>query len=114
MDINTNEPLKALKNQIMEYIDLKAEFIRLTAIEYVAKTASFIFSTVVQMFILFMFILFLAISVAFFIGSWLHSYGLGFLAASGIFLLWLVCFIAFGKKQVSNYIAHKIIEFTKK
>ncbi len=114
MDINTDEPLKALKSQIMEYIELKTELLRLTAAEYAAKTASFMFATVVQVFILFMFILFLAVSIAFFIGSWVHSYGLGFLISSGLFLLWFIGFIVFGKKRIRNLIARKIIEFTTK
>ncbi|NNM94759.1 MAG: hypothetical protein HKL88_04750 [Bacteroidia bacterium] len=114
MEANTNEPLKALKDQIMEYVDLKTEYLRLTAMEYVAKTTSFVFTTVVQVFILFMFVLFLAISLAFFAGSYFHSFGLGFLFSSGLFLLWLICFSIFGKKRMRNFIARKIISMNDK
>lgn len=114
MQTKTDEPLKTLKGQVLEYIDLKSEYIRLTAIEYAAKTASFMFSSVMQLLIIFMFVLFLTISVALFLGNYFHSYGMGFLATSLFFLLGLLCFMAFGKKIARNYIVRKIIEITKK
>src|SRR5580698_8929860 len=99
MDINTDEPFKALKAQILEYIELKTELTRLSLIEYVAKIASYIFAAVVGIIILSLVLFFLFIAISFFIGQCLHSYGLGFLISTGIYLLLLWYFVAVGGKQ---------------
>ena len=52
MDINTDQPLKTLKAQILEYIELKTEHTRLSLIEYVAKVASYLFAAIVGIIIL--------------------------------------------------------------
>jgi hypothetical protein len=112
MDINTDQPLKALKAQILEYIELKTELTRLSLIEYVAKVASFIFAAIVGMIILSLVFLSLFIAMSFFIGQWIHSYGFGFLISAGIYLLVLWYFVTIGRRQVRNYMIKKILEQT--
>jgi hypothetical protein len=112
MDIDTDQPLKALKAQILEYIELKTELTRLSLIEYVAKVASFIFAAIVGIIILSLVFLSLFIALSFFIGQWLHSYGLGFLISAAFYLILLWYFSTIGRKQVRNYIVKKILEQT--
>ena len=110
MDINTDEPLKALKDQVLEYIELKTELTRLSLIEYVAKVASFIFAAIVGIIILSLVFFSLFIALSFFIGQYLHNYGLGFLISTGIYLLLLWYFAVSGGKQVQKYMSRKIVE----
>ncbi len=112
MEINTEQPLKALKEQLQEYIELKTELARLSLIEHVAKVASIIFVAIVGMLIISLFFLSLFITLSFFIGQLLHSYALGFLISSGVSLLILWYFIAIGSKQLRNFMIKKIIEET--
>jgi len=112
MDINTDQPLKALKTQILEYIELKTELARLSAAEYVAKMVSYLFAAVVGIIIIALVFLSLFIALSFFIGQWMHSYGLGFLISTGIYLLMLWYFIAIGWRQVQSFMIKKIIEQT--
>jgi hypothetical protein len=112
MDINTEEPLKALKAQILEYVELKTELTRLSLIEYVAKVASLIFAAIVGMLIVALIFLSIFIAMSFFIGSWLHSYGFGFLISGGVYLLLLWFFVAFGSKRLQKYMIEKIVQLT--
>jgi hypothetical protein len=112
MDINTEQPLKALKAQILEYIELKTEHTRLTLVEYVAKVASFIFVAIVGIILISLVFLSLFIALSFFIGAWLHSYGLGFLISAGIYLLVLLYFVTIGRKKIQSYMVKKILEQT--
>ena len=112
MDINTDQPLKALKAQILEYVELKTELTRLSLIEYVAKVASLIFAAIVGMLIVALIFLSVFIAMSFFIGAWLHSYGFGFLISGGIYLLLLWFFVAFGSKRLQKYMIEKIVQLT--
>jgi glucan phosphoethanolaminetransferase (alkaline phosphatase superfamily) len=114
MDMNTDQPLKALKAQILEYIELKTELARLSLVEYVAKIASFIFAAIVGMIIISLVFLSVFIAISFFIGQWLHSYGLGFLISAAIYLLMLWYFVTVGRKKVQNFMIKKIVEQTSK
>ncbi len=112
--MNTDQPLKALKAQILEYIELKTELARLSLVEYVAKIASFIFAAIVGMIIISLVFLSVFIAISFFIGQWLHSYGLGFLISAAIYLLMLWYFVTVGRKKVQNFMIKKIVEQTSK
>lgn len=114
MDINTDQPLKALKAQILEYIELKTELTRLSIIEYIAKVASYIFTAIVGIIIISLVFLSIFIALSFFIGQWVHSYGLGFLISAAIYLLVLLYFVTIGRRQVQNYMVKKILEQTPK
>lgn len=112
MDVNTDQPLKALKDQVLEYIELKTELTRLTLIEYVAKVASYIFAAIIGIIIISLVFLSLFIALSFFIGQWLHSYGLGFLISAGIYLLLLWYFVTAGRRRAQNFMIRKILEQT--
>lgn len=112
MDIDTEQPLKALKTQILEYIELKTELARLSVIEYVAKVASLIFTAIVGIILISLVFLSLFIAISFFIGQWVHSYGLGFLISAVIYLLLLWYFATAGRRRLQSYMIRKILEQT--
>jgi len=112
MDINTEQPLKALKAQILEYIELKTELARLSLTEYVAKVASYIFAAIVSIIIISLVLLSIFISISFFIGAWVHSYGLGFLISAALYLLILWYFLTAGRKKMQSFMIRKILEQT--
>ncbi len=112
MDVNTEEPLKTLKAQILEYIELKTELTRLSLIEYIAKVASLIFAAIIGFILISLVFLSLFIALSFFIGQWIHSYGLGFLISAGFYLILLWYFSTIGRRQIRNYIVRKILEQT--
>jgi uncharacterized membrane protein YqjE len=112
MEINTEQPLKGLKDQILEYIELKTELARLTLVEYVAKIVSFVFAAIVGIILISLVLLSIFIAISFFIGQWLHSYGLGFLISAAVYLLLLWYFSTAGKRKVQNYMVRKILEQT--
>lgn len=114
MDINTDQPLKSLKDQMLEYIELKTELARLSLVEYIAKIASFVFAAIVGIIIISLVFLSIFIALSFFIGQWVHSYGLGFLISAAIYLILLWYFVTIGRKQVQNYMIKKILELTPK
>jgi len=110
MDINTDQPLKALKTQILEYIELKTDHTRLSLVEYVAKITSYIFTAIIGIIIISFVFLLLFVVISFFIGQWLHSYGLGFLISAGIYMLIFWYFATIGRRQVQNYMIRKIVD----
>lgn len=110
MDIDTDQPLKALKAQILEYIELKTELTRLSLIEYAARIASYLFAAIVGIILISLVFLSLFIALSFFIGQWVHSYGLGFLISAGAYLLLLWYFATTGRKKIQNYMIRKILE----
>ena len=112
MDVNTDQPLKALKAQILEYIELKTELARLSVTEYVAKVASYIFAAIVGIIIISLVFLSIFIAISFFIGQLVNSYGLGFLISAVIYSLMLWYFSTVGRRKVQNYMIKKILEQT--
>ena len=110
---NTNDqPLKALKDQVTEYIELKSEHAKLGLIENSAKvTASFSSILIITALVMFC-LLSLLIACSFFLGQYLKSYGMGFLISAGIYLLLLVLFLLVWRKKLEGSVINKIIKLT--
>ncbi len=111
MDSN-DQPLKVLKEQVTEYIELKSEQTRLCLIENSAKVAASFSSAIVIIALVMFCLLFLLISCSFFFGQYLHSYGMGFLISAGIYLVLLVLFLILWRKKSENSIMDRIIQLT--
>lgn len=112
MENNADQPLKVLKTQLTEYIDLRTEQARLGLTESAAKVAAYFTSAVVIALLIILCLLSLVIACSFFIGQWLHSYGLGFLISAGMYLLFLIIFILSVRKKTEGAIINKIIQLT--
>lgn len=110
MEVNTEQPLKNLKAQVLEYIELKIELIKVSALEHAVKIASSLAIIIIGIILGSFFFMFLLLALSFFIGQWLHSYGFGFLISSSVYLLIIWYFATIGKKQIQNYMIKKILK----
>lgn len=87
-----------VKEDISNYIDKRLELFKLTAYEKLALSSSYIlFGLVVLLLVCVIFLLSL-LGLAFFIGSYFDSLGLGFGVLVVVTLLIMGIFIAFGKQ----------------
>ena len=112
MEDSRDQPLKVLKEQLTEYIELKTEQGRLSLIENSAKVTAYISSAVIIIMLVMLCFLSLVLACSFFIGQWLHSYGLGFLISAGIYLFLLLVFLLAYRKKSETTIMNKIIQLT--
>ena len=87
-----------IKEDISNYIDKRLELFKLTAYEKLAQSSSYIlFGLIILLLICVIFLLSL-LGLAFFIGSYFDSLGLGFGILVVVTLLIMGLFIAFGKR----------------
>ena len=112
MENPNDQPLKELKNQLTEYIELRTEQARLGLVESSAKVTAYFTSAVIIILLVMLFLLSLVVACSFFIGQWLHNYGLGFLISAGMFLLFLLIFIWGMRKKTEGAIINKVIQLT--
>jgi hypothetical protein len=112
MENPEDQPLKVLKEQLTEYIDLKSEQARLGLIENSAKVTAYFSSAIIIIALVMFCLLSLLVAGSFFLGQALHSYGMGFLISAGIFLLLLILFMSVWRKKSESSIINKIIQLT--
>jgi len=112
MENTHDQPLTVLKEQLTEYIELKTEQGRLSIIENSAKVSAYFSSALIIIMLIMLCLLSLVVACSFFIGQWLHSYGLGFLISSGMFLLLLLIFLVAIRKNLETTIMNKVIKLT--
>ena len=112
MENTHDQPLTVLKEQLTEYIELKTEQGRLSIIENSAKVSAYFSSALIIILLIMLCMLSLVVACSFFIGQWLHSYGLGFLISSGMFLLLLLIFLVVIRKNLETTIMNKVIKLT--
>jgi hypothetical protein len=112
MENQEDQPLKVLKDQLTEYIELKSEHARLALIESTAKITAYFSSAVIVIILLMFFLLSVMVACSLFLGQYLHSYGMGFLISAGVYLLLLLLFLALWRKNAESSIINKIIQLT--
>ena len=112
MEADQQQPIKALKNQVTDYVELRSEHTKLSLIENTAKITAYFSSTLIIVILVLFLVLALFVSVSFFLGQWFGNYGLGFLISAGFYLLLLLFFFLGFKKKLELYIINKIIELT--
>jgi hypothetical protein len=112
MENSHDQPLTALKEQLTEYIELKTEQGRLSIIENSAKVSAYFSSAIIIILLVMLCLLSLVVACSFFIGQWLHSYGLGFLISAGMYLLLLLIFLVAIRRNLETSIMNKVIQLT--
>ena|SRR5271165_5159621 len=112
MENPNDQPLRVLKEQLTDYIELKREQARLGLVESGAKTAAAFSSTLIIIALSMFCLLSLLVACSFFLGQYLHSYGLGFLISAGIYLVLLILFVLVWRKKSEVSIINKIIKLT--
>jgi len=101
--------LNELKQVVIDYLESKAQLVKISAYEKIAKVTAILFSSIVITLTIFFLLLFLSISGGFFFGGLLNSNALGFLIIVGIYVILLVLIIVFRKKFLEKNIIDKVI-----
>jgi hypothetical protein len=112
MENPNDQPLKVLKDQLTEYIELKSEQARLGLIENSAKIVASFSSAIIIIALVMFCMLSILVACSLFLGQYLHSYGLGFLISAGVYLLLLVLYLIVWRKRSETSIINKIIRLT--
>ncbi len=108
----TNNMFEALVDRTTDYIETRAELIKLKAQKKSAELASSIFATFFVVIILSFFFILLNIGLALWIGSYFERNYFGFFILAGLYLfISLVVFMcrkSFIKEPLANFIIKKI------
>ncbi len=112
MEQPPEQPIKVLKTQITDYIEIRGEHTRLSLIESTAKITAYLSSTLIVIVLAMFFVLSLFVAVSFFFGQLLGNYGLGFVLSALLYLLILLIFIFLFKKKMERFVINKIIKIT--
>ena len=76
-----------LVNDIKEYINVKLDAFKLTVAEKISRIAAVIIAGAVVAVAVLFFVIFISIAVAYFLGDWIGSTGMGFLIVAAFYLL---------------------------
>jgi hypothetical protein len=96
------DDINDLRKDILEYIEVKLDLIRLHTAENLSRIFSNVATIAVIGYLLFFIIFFISFAAGFFIGSLLDSNELGFLCVAGFYTLLLILFLVFRKQIVER------------
>ena len=96
------DDINDLRKDILEYIEVKLDLIRLHTAENLSRIFSNVATIAVIGYLLFFIILFISFAAGFYIGSLLDSNELGFLCVAGFYTLLLILFLVFRKQIVER------------
>ena len=103
------DDINDLKKDLLEYIEVKLDLIRLHTAENLSRIFSNVAAVLVIGYLLFFIILFVSFAGGLYIGSLLNSNELGFLCIAGFFALLLILFLAFRKQIVERPVIKAIV-----
>ncbi len=103
------DDINDLKKDVLEYIEVKLDLIRLHTAENLSRIFSNVATIAVIGYLLFFIILFISLAGGYYIGSLLDSTELGFLCVAGFYTLLLVLFLAFRKQIVERPVIKAIV-----
>ena len=104
------EDIGNIKKEILDYLDVKLDLIRLHTAENLSRLLSNTSTIAIIGYLLFLILLFLSFAAGYFIASRLHSNELGFLCVAGFYILVLVIFLFLRKQIVERPIIKAIIK----
>jgi len=96
------DDINDLRNDILEYIEVKLDLIRLHTAENLSRIFSNVATIAIIGYLVFFIIFFISFAAGFYIGSLLGSNELGFLCMAGFYTLLLILFLAFRKEIVER------------
>jgi len=103
------DDINDLKKDLLEYIEVKLDLIRLHIAENLSRIFSNVATIAVIGYLLFFIILFISFAAGFYFGSLLDSNELGFLCIAGFYTLLLILFLAFRKQIVERPVIKAIV-----
>ncbi len=103
------DDINDLKKDVLEYIEVKLDLIRLHTAENLSRIFSNFATIAVIGYLLFFIILFISLAAGYYIGSLLDSNELGFLCVAGFYTLLLILFLVFRKQIVERPVIKAIV-----
>ena len=103
------DDINDLKKDLLEYIEVKLDLIRLHTAENFSRIFSNVATIAVIGYLLFFIILFISFAAAYTVGSLLDSNELGFLCVAGFYTLLLILFLAFRKQIIERPVIKAIV-----
>ncbi len=111
MDTNSNKSVFSdLKDDLVEYVELRSDLTKLTAFEIIAKAGVSLVSAMALVIFTFFFLFFLFLSLGFYFGKVLNSLYQGFGIVAFFYLLLLFIYLMILKKYIEKPLMNKIIE----
>lgn len=98
------------KTLLKEYLDTRVEIIKLQGVRTLSRTISVVMVIFIISLLCLSILLLLGITFAFWIASISGSNIIGFASAGGLFILFLLLFIVFGRGMVQNQVIKRIIQ----
>jgi hypothetical protein len=98
------------KALLKEYIDTRIELIKLQGVRTLSKTISVVMIIFIISLLCLSILLLIGITFAFWIASVSGSNIIGFASAAGLFILFLLGFLVFGRGMVQNQVIRRIIQ----
>ena len=97
--VDSVKKAEQLLSDIRKYLDNRVEYYELKAVEKLSKLIAEVCIRLALLFFLFFVLFFLGIALGFYFSALLHSYFIGFLIISGIFLVSGLVFVSMMKKR---------------
>jgi len=101
--------LDGLKKDVMEYLEIKLDIIRLHIAENLSRVFRNTVTVIVTGYFLFLILLFLSFAAGYFIGSLLDSVEGGFLCVAAFYFLMLLIFLLFRKQIVDRPVIRAMV-----
>jgi len=99
-----------LKDDLVEYVELRAELTKLSTFEIISKASVALVSAMALVIFAFFFLFFLFLSLGFYFGKVLNSLFQGFGIVAFFYLVLLILYLFIRKKYIEKPLMNKIIE----
>lgn len=106
---NVDDHFNLFKKDILNYIELKLDYLKLEFVETFSLIYSKIITTWVVVISMLLASSFMMVGLALYLGKIWKSYHLGFFAVGGIFVLFMLFFFLFRKKILTNPMVNLLI-----
>ena len=108
MGKDAEQIFRKLKEDLSAYVELKVELLKLTAYERTGKLVSVLSYGLILLFLAFFAILFIFLTLGFFLGDILDNVAGGFAIVALLYMI-LFAIIIFNKNKISEVIVNEII-----
>lgn len=110
MKENLGDFIKENSRLVKDWVETKMEMYRLMAIRIIAKSGGYIMWTIVSLFLVFLLVIFLGLTLGFWLSELTGSYTTGFGLVSIILLLLILIITAFRKKLFIDPVIRTLVD----
>jgi ABC-type multidrug transport system permease subunit len=107
---NQKSVFSDLKNELVEYVELRTELTKLSAYEIISKAGVSLVSAMALVIFAFFFMFFLFLALGFYFGKVLNSLYQGFGIIAFFYLILIILYLIIRKKYIEKPLMNKIIE----